>query len=135
MSFGRATAPQQTERRGAPRTQISCAARLRTTFGIREGLLSDLSISGARFRTADPPKEGTTALLEWDGQDAICRVVWAYNDMCGVVFDDPISRHVVDKSARAASSDEPAAEVGNIPLGKRSSLRAVLVRNDGEGAA
>lgn len=135
MVFGRATATIPTERRANPRTQVSCAARLRTSFGDREGTLSDLSISGARFHTPDPPKEGSTALLEWESYDAMCRVVWVRNGVCGLLFDRPIPRHVVDKSAPAATSTEPPAEVGKIPLGQRSSLRAVLVKNAGNDSA
>ena len=131
MVFGRATASVPPERRANPRTEVSCAARLRTSFGDREGSLSDLSISGARFHTPNPPKEGSTALLEWETHDAMCRVVWTRGDVCGLLFDRPIPRHVVDKCAPASVSAEPPAEVGKIPLGQRSSLRAVLVRNAG----
>ena len=131
MVFGRATATVPQERRGSPRTQVSCAARLRTSFGAREGTLSDLSISGARFHSFDLPKEGSTALLEWETHDAMCRVVWARNGVCGLLFDRPIPRHVVDQSAPPSPSTEPPAEVGKIPLGQRSSLRAGLIRNPG----
>jgi len=130
MTFGRATAP--IERRNAARIPVSCPARLRTCFGDRMGTLSDLSTSGARFLADDPPKEGTTALLEWEGHDAICRVVWSKSGMCGILFDRPIARHIVDKCAPPAVSNEPPAELGNIPLGQRSSLRSVLVKRDGE---
>ncbi|MBO0749503.1 MAG: PilZ domain-containing protein [Porphyrobacter sp.] len=133
MSFGRAASIPQ-ERRAAPRTQVSCSARLRTCFGDRMGSLSDLSISGARFHTGEPPKEGTTALLEWEGHDAICRVVWSKSDACGLVFDRPIARHIVEKTAPPPVSAEPAAEVGKIPLGQRSSLRAGLVKRTGDDA-
>ena len=131
MVFGRSTAIVPPERRANPRTEVHCAARLRTSFGEREGTLSDLSISGARFHTANPPKEGSTALLEWETHDAMCRIVWARNDVCGVLFDRPIPRHVVDKCAPTIASAEPPAEVHKIPLGQRSALRAVLVRNAG----
>jgi len=127
MSFGRAIAPM--ERRTAPRTAVNCTARLRTCFGDRMGSLSDLSLSGARFHTSEPPKEGTTALLEWESNDAICRVVWSRDGMCGILFDRPIARHIVDKCAPLEVPSEPPAEVGKIPLGKRSSLRAVLVKD------
>jgi hypothetical protein len=132
MTFGRATAPSLIERRSAPRTPVTCPARLRTCFGDRVGVLSDLSISGARFQSEDPPKEGTTALLEWDGHDAICRVVWSRGSMCGILFERPIPRHVVERCAPSAVPAEPPAEVARIPHGRRSSLRAVLLRRDEE---
>jgi len=135
MVFGRATATVPPERRANPRSEVNCAARLRTSFGEREGTLSDLSISGARFHTLNPPKEGSTALLEWETHDAMCRVVWARTNVCGLLFDRPIPRHVVDKCAPTAASTEPPAEVGKIPLGQRSSLRAVLVGKAGSQGA
>jgi hypothetical protein len=128
MNFARATAPLPIERRGDPRTPINCPARLRTCFGDRTGSLSDLSISGARFHTDDPPKEGTTALLEWESHDAICRVVWTKGSTCGVIFERPIPRHIVEKSAPLPAPAEPPAEVARIPHGQRSSLRAVLIK-------
>lgn len=137
MNFGRATAPLLRERRASPRTSLSCPARLRTCFGDRTGSLSDLSISGARFNTENPPKEGTTALLEWESHDAICRVVWSKADACGVIFERPIARHIVEKSAPPPLPAEPPAELSKIPTGQRSSLRAVLVGragNDDAGA-
>lgn len=131
MSFGRAISPNPVERRAAPRTPVNCPARLRTCFGDRAGSLSDLSVTGARLQTADPPREGTTALLEWEGHDSICRVVWSKPDACGLVFEPPLARHVIEKYAVPAGPVEPPAELGRIAQGKRSSLRAVLVRGGG----
>jgi hypothetical protein len=132
MSFGRATAHDIAERRAEPRTPLNCPARLRTCFGDRTGSLSDLSVTGTRFHTVDPPREGTTALLEWEGHDSICRVVWTKPDTCGLVFEPPIARHIVEKYAPAVGPVEPPAELGRIAPGKRSSLRAVLVRGGDE---
>ncbi len=132
MTFGRATAPIPAERRSATRTEVSCPARLRTCFGDRMGTLSDMSISGARFVTDNPPKQGTTGLLEWDGHDAICSVVWSKSGMCGILFDRPIPRHIVDMCAPPVMPTEPPADVGKIALGQRSSLRSVLVRREGD---
>lgn len=137
MTFGRATSPVPLERRASPRSPISCPARLRTCFGDIVGSLSDLSISGARFHAPSPPKEGTTALLEWESHDAICRIVWAKADGCGLIFERPIARHIVEKSTPPQGSTEPPANLGKIAVGQRSSLRAVLVGragNDDSGA-
>ena len=132
MSFGRAIAPNPVERRATPRTPVNCPARLRTCFGDRAGSLSDLSFTGARFHAVDPPRAGTTALLEWEGHDSICRVVWAKPDACGLAFEPPLPRHIVEKYAQPGAPTEPPAELGRIAQGKRSSLRAVLVRGDGQ---
>ena len=110
---------------------MDCPARLRTFFGDRAGSLGDLSVSGARFQTDNPPKAGTTALLEWDGHDAICRIVWTKPDACGLAFEPPIARHIVSRYVAPAAPPEPSAELGRIAPGKRSSLRAVLMKGGG----
>jgi hypothetical protein len=132
MTFGRATASIPDERRASPRTPMDCPARLRTCFGDRAGTLGDLSVAGARFQTDNPPKAGTTALLEWDGHDAICRIVWTKPDACGLAFEPPIARRIVGQYAAPAGPAEPSAELGRIAPGKRSSLRAVLMKGGGE---
>jgi hypothetical protein len=132
MTFGRAVSSNPIERRAAPRTTVSCPARLRTCFGDRAGSLSDLSITGARFQTTEAPREGTTALLEWEGHDSICRVVWTKPDACGLAFEPRLARHIVDKYAAPAGPAEPPAELGRIAQGKRSSVRTVLVRGGEE---
>jgi hypothetical protein len=132
MSFGRAISPNPVERRAAQRTPVNGAARVRTCFGDRAGSLSDLSVTGARLQTVDPPRAGTTALLEWEGHDSICRVVWSKPDSCGLVFEPPLPRHIVEKYAVPAGPVEAPAELGRIAQGTRSSLRAVLVRGGGE---
>jgi hypothetical protein len=45
-----------------------------------------------------------------------------------LVFEPPLARHIVDKYAAPKEPTEPPAELGRIAQGKRSSLRAVLVR-------
>ena len=132
MDLAQADASTFADRRAAPRVRVDFPARLRTPFSDAVGHLCDLSTSGARFQTNHPPKEGTTALIEWEGHEVMCRVVWAKDDMCGLQFDKPLS-HLAPEQHEAPPKDSPAgAVVGNIPLGKRRSLLANAERAGGE---
>lgn len=119
--FHAALAQTPVERRAAPRTRLECPAKLHLTVGIRVGTLLDLSSGGARFHSDNPPPEGMTALLQWQSHEAFCKVVWATADMCGLAFDRPLSRALVEGSAEEDARRGPAASVGNIPLGQRRS--------------
>ena len=119
--FHAGLAHASTERRGDQRARLECPARLHLTVGIRTGVLWDLSSTGARFHTDNPPPAGMTALLQWQSHEAFCKVVWATADMCGVTFDRPLSRALVEGSVEEAARRGPAASVSNIPLGRRRS--------------
>jgi hypothetical protein len=121
MNFARATAALPVDRRAAPRIRVSTTARLRTSFAHYHGELWDLSTTGARFVIENPPKEGIAALLEWDGRDVLCRIIWSGEGMSGLQFEKPISRALVDDCVMPVAKSEAAA-LGNIPLGKRRSL-------------
>jgi hypothetical protein len=115
--------PQQpfhaTERRGAARSPASCVAHLQTPGGDWRGQLYDLSETGARIQVASPPIPGATALLRWDGHECFCRVVWTTGEMCGVVFDRPISGIAVRDATGPRTG--PQASLGRIPLGQKRS--------------
>ena len=84
------------------------------------GTLWDLSITGARFHTANPPPVGMTALLQWQTHEAFCKVIWATGDTCGLVFDRPLKRSQVDETVQdEAARNGPVAAVTNIPLGQK----------------
>lgn len=121
MNFARATAATPVDRRAAPRTRVSTNARLRTSLAHYHGELWDLSTTGARFVVDNPPKEGIAALLEWDGRDVPCRVIWSGEGMSGLQFEKPIARALVDDCVTPIAKSEAAA-LGNIPLGRRRSL-------------
>ena len=117
---GLATVPA--ERRGAIRNPVECPAQLHLTVGIRPGMVADLSTSGARFQTDNPPPTGMTALLKWQDYEAFCKVVWSRDGMCGVQFDRPLSPAMLDGTLQEdARRNGPIAAVGNIPLGQRRS--------------
>jgi hypothetical protein len=120
MAFGRAISVDE-ERRAAERLEISCPARLRTSYSVWQGELTDISAAGARFKAHAPPKKGVEALLEWDSFETFCQVIWAKADECGVRFEREIPELAVDQSVSRNQNLEPSASVGNIPIGKRRS--------------
>lgn len=119
-----ASASTPAERRAVGRARTDCPARLETPFRKWHGRLWDLSESGARIQVADPPVQGVSAIVSWPGAEVFGRAVWSAEDMCGVMFERPISREVVRQTlgqAEAAPESRRAASVGKIPLGKRRS--------------
>ncbi len=93
--------------------------QLQTAGGNWNGLLWDLSETGARVQVENPPASGLTALITWEDHERLCRIVWATGEMCGVVFDRPIPAAAV--RGAAGPNDGPQASLGNIPLGQRRS--------------
>ena len=108
------------ERRQAEREEVSCQVVLHTSYARMKGMLTDLATGGARFVAELVPGAGVSALLEWDGRETLCRVVWSKDGACGLVFDRPISAHLVLQTAERKISTE-SAEMGKIPLGQRRS--------------
>ena len=94
------------ERRSGPRTRVDCLATLLMPSGDRQGRLFDISTTGARFVTDDPPAKGVSAILDWTLHEAYCKVSWIKPGMCGVEFDRPIPAKAVADLA-ASSSTEP----------------------------
>lgn len=112
------------ERRAAGRARTDCPARLRTPGGDWHGRLWDLSEAGARVQIQNPPAQGVTCLIGWQANELFCRVVWSADDMCGVLFERPISPAVVMETLGEPEPEMPsvpAASVGNIPIGRRRS--------------
>ncbi|MGX7895582.1 PilZ domain-containing protein [Tsuneonella sp. HG222] len=111
--------PNPMERRTAERREVSCPAALCTPYARLPGELSDISTGGACFRTPDSPRPGTMAMLDWDGREFMCRVVWSKKDMCGLSFDKPLPPELVGETVETWKPAEPAAAMGNIQMGAR----------------
>ena len=110
------------ERRRRRRSRTSCAASIETPTGELFGQLWELSETGARVQTADPPQEGTVALLKWASEKVACQVMWARDDMCGLGFESPINRDLVSATGRVIGGPEqPVASLTNIPIGQKRS--------------
>jgi hypothetical protein len=110
------------ERRTTIRSRVSCPVQLQLPSGQRIGCMSDLSEQGARVQLDNPPRTGASVVLEWMCYDAICKVIWATEDMCGLQFEKPIaSTRVLEVMQYREEFSGPIAEVGNIPLGQKRS--------------
>jgi len=112
------------ERRAVGRARTDCSVRLRTPGGDWHGRLWDLSEAGARVQVECPPAQGVMCLIGWLSNELFCRVVWSADDMCGVLFERPVSRAVVletlgELEPEPEAPSGPAANVVNIPVGRR----------------
>jgi hypothetical protein len=90
--------------------------------------LWDLSETGARVQIENPPERGDIILLRWLAFDALSRVVWSSEDMCGLAFERPLDRAIVAQTIGDEEPEDPGptASVGNIPVGtRRARLRSV----------
>ena len=111
---------QPEDRRIATRSRVSCPVQLQLPSGQRIGCMWDLSERGARVQLDNPPRVGASVVLEWMCYDAMCKVVWATEDMCGLLFEKPIStQRVFEAHQHREEFSGPVAAVGNIPLGQK----------------
>ncbi|MCB2060666.1 MAG: PilZ domain-containing protein [Novosphingobium sp.] len=112
------------ERRATVRARVDCVAQLRMTSGDRSGQLVDISEGGARLYIDNPPRAGTSGLLQWKSFESFCSIAWAREDACGLAFEKPIPYSVVlDTIGRNEEANKPAADHSKIPLGNRRSRR------------
>ena len=110
------------ERRIATRSRVNCPVTLLLPSGQRGGCMLDLSERGARIQMESPPRVGASVVLEWLCYDAMCKVAWSTDDMCGVMFEKAISpARVFEVEQYREEFSGPVAEVSNIPLGRRRS--------------
>lgn len=119
------------ERRTVRRWTVDCEAWLRLVGSIYPGKLTDLSERGARFACGSLPTVNATALLNFGDQEHFCKVVWAQDGQCGLLFERPLPAHVVEAYSVETEVDlGPVANFGNIPLGEKRSRRFRLVSED-----
>lgn len=120
--FNRAKNVAEVERRLVKRAPVDCAATLVMPSGNRAGRLSDISEEGARFVTGNPPGKGCSAILEWSGHEAYCRVNWSNSEGCGLEFHRPIPRSVVmDTAARTPADGNRPLATERVPFGQKRS--------------
>lgn len=118
--FQRTNLQNPAERRAVRRHTVDCRAKLKMLGGDRDGRLSDLSEAGARFDTPNPPTEGVTCLLSWNGHEHFGKIVWANENGCGLIFERSIPMSIVLETAQAVDEPTgPIANFGNIPIAPR----------------
>lgn len=69
--FARTKTVSAPERRSGPRTRVDCLATMLMPSGNRSGRLFDISTTGARLTTQDPPPKGVSAILDWNQYELI----------------------------------------------------------------
>ena len=77
-------------RRRYGRLRLRLRAKLITIHGTTNGLLVDLSLTGARVRLANGEPRRGDAMLQWEGHEAFGTIVWVRDGECGVLFDEPL---------------------------------------------
>ncbi len=128
--FQRKSASKADERRTVQRYSVDCSARLKMPGGNRDGRLSDLSQSGARFETPSPPQQGVSGLLVWENHEFFGKVVWSRDTSCGFLFERPIPTAVLEETCDVVEVESgPVAKCDNIPVAKRG-RRPSLVSRD-----
>ena len=121
------------ERRTSERLDLDCPATLCTPYARLPGEMSDISTGGACFRSEEIlPRPGTMAMIDWDGREFMCRVVWSKKDMCGLAFDKPLPRELVGEVVEQWRPPEPAAAMGNIQMGARRNRFRLAARDEPE---
>jgi hypothetical protein len=99
------------ERRSSTRSRVNCPVQLQLPSGRRSGSLVDLSERGARVELDNPPGVGASVLLEWMCYDAVCKVIWATENACGLMFEKPVSlARVIEAQQYREEFDGPVAE-------------------------
>ena len=137
MAYGQSqVAIAHDERRRLRRVVVDCAATFETHTAERAGRLTDLSEAGARFEGDELPRMGTSGLVRWADQEHFAQVIWHKDGACGLQFERVIPTEVVQCSAEVVEEAlGPVAKFGNIPLGRKRSRRAALIRSvDGDDA-
>jgi len=102
--FARTKPVSAPERRTGPRTRVDCLATLLMPSGNRNGRLFDISTTGARMVTDNPPPKGVSAILDWNLHEAYCHVIWVKPGMCGVEFDRPIPAKAIEDLVETAGA-------------------------------
>jgi hypothetical protein len=105
-SFG---ADSYAHQRIEARARVALQAVVETVLGRSRGFILNLSCHGAMVQTERVLTRGVDLLLKCRQLDALGRVMWARDGLCGVEFDEPIEeelvielRQVADEIARRA---------------------------------
>lgn len=103
--FMRVVGADLEDRRKAERFETTISARVHSSSGVGDGIVIDISKSGARVNVSDPHPPGNAVNLEIAGRNLPARTVWAGEESMGVHFD----RTVDDLTPYIAKTDQKAA--------------------------
>ena len=108
--------PSTRGRRRYGRLRLRLRAKLITIHGTTNGILVDLSLTGARVRVAKAVPGSGDAMLQWGGQggeghEAFGMIVWVHDGECGVLFDEPLPEAILlgMRDAAACPNDREQA--------------------------
>lgn len=94
----------QTGRRSHARLRLWLPARFETLNGKAQCWLQNVSHSGASLELSQALAIGSVGVLECEGLELFCEVVWARGEFCGVAFDDPLGDAGVLELRRVAAN-------------------------------
>lgn len=100
-------------RRRYGRLRLRLQTKIITIHGTYTGLLMDLSLTGARVRFGNGVPGAGDALIQWDGNEAFGRIVWAEGAECGIRFDEPLPEDLLLGMREATPSPDEAEETRN----------------------
>ena len=78
-------------RRAAEREPVLLSAALLSMGCSRPIMLSDVSSTGAQLRIHDPMHCGQEVWIKVPPVEIFGEVIWAEDDRCGIIFDEPLS--------------------------------------------
>jgi len=87
-------------RRAAARLRVRLPVRLVLLTETMNGVLADLSQSGARIALPRPVDERLEAMLLWGRFEAFGTIAWSAGRLCGMTFDEPIDGNVLIATRR-----------------------------------
>ena len=83
-------------RRSAPRNPVLLAAAVVTVAASHPVEVMNVSTTGAKLRGEELPLTGQMVLIKAGPVNALAKVAWRRGGMCGVTFDEPLTRHEFD---------------------------------------
>jgi hypothetical protein len=104
-----------TNRRRSARASVILSASVVTMSAYQYFDLINLSATGAKLRGSVFPDIGKTALFRLDRFQALCKVVWVKDGLCGVRFDELLPPALLAHFRKVGS----AAQVGMLTPGEQ----------------
>lgn len=120
----------QAERRRSARFTIDIPVTLRTISGDRECRMANISDTGAKLETAEPPREGISGWLIMGEEELYCTVIWANEGACGVEFERALGEErLIEIAGEQVKKTVPIANTGKIQMGRKRSSFIVSAAN------